>query len=203
MLDEGICVQKDTVAATHFFARAADLGDQDAALDYAAKVGLGDGTQQSYERAGELCRAAGLDSQARLSAYSLGYACTLRGVAGELLRATLPKGAFRPGGGAALVEFNPTNAEMQVRATPQVGFADARTGSNVHNPLVDARQEIGKAWRAAVAAAPPPDAAQLDHQTIELSLDVERTIEVGREAAADTDSLRSLHQGEVRPAAQR
>jgi TPR repeat protein len=45
MLDEGICVKKDPVAATDFFARAADLGDKSAALDYATKVGLGTGTE--------------------------------------------------------------------------------------------------------------------------------------------------------------
>jgi hypothetical protein len=39
MLDEGICLQKDTAAATDFYARAPDLGDKSAALDYASKVG--------------------------------------------------------------------------------------------------------------------------------------------------------------------
>lgn len=42
MLDEGICVQKDPSSATAFFARSADLGDRSAAMDYAAKIGLGD-----------------------------------------------------------------------------------------------------------------------------------------------------------------
>jgi hypothetical protein len=40
--------------------------------DYAAKVGLGVGTEQDYARAGELCRAAGVDDQKQLSAAALG-----------------------------------------------------------------------------------------------------------------------------------
>jgi TPR repeat protein len=41
MLDEGICVHRDSEAATDFFARAADLGDHLAILDYATQIGLG------------------------------------------------------------------------------------------------------------------------------------------------------------------
>jgi TPR repeat protein len=71
LLDERVCVHQDPVAAAHYFARAAELGNRDAALDFAAKVGLGEGTEQDYQRAGELCRAAGVDPQSRLSSYSL------------------------------------------------------------------------------------------------------------------------------------
>jgi hypothetical protein len=182
MLDEGICVQKDQLAATEYFARAADLGDQSAALDYAAKVGLGEGVEQSYERAGILCRAAGLDPRATLSAYALGYACTLRAVAGELLRETLPKGAFQSGISVAMVEFSPAKPELQVHSTPRVGLEEAHTGSNVRNPLIDARQEIEKAWRSALALVPKPDASRLDVQSIELPLDVDMTLEVGHDS---------------------
>src|ERR1700723_2023365 len=41
MLDEGICVKTNQLAAAHFYERAAGLGDKIAALDYAATVGLG------------------------------------------------------------------------------------------------------------------------------------------------------------------
>jgi hypothetical protein len=201
MLDEQICVQKDTVAATHFFARAADLGDQEAALDYAAKVGLGDGIDQSYERAGRLCRAAGLDTQGRLTAYSLGYACTVRGLADELMRQSLPKGAFRPGAPAvARVEFSPASSQMRVRATPAVAAADAATGSNLRKPLVNAEQEIEKAWRSAMAAVPKPDSAQLDDQSVELPLDLDLTLEDSRALVRNTQPLGTLVQGDVRPA---
>lgn len=204
MLDEGICVQKNPVAAAHFLARAADLGDHDAALDYAAKVGLGEGADQSYDRAGELCRAAGIDAQARLSRYSLGYACTVRSVAGQLLRETLPRGAFRPSSGVALVEFTPASAQLRIRTTPQVGLSDAPTGSNLRTPVVNAQQEIEKAWRDAIAAVPKPNAAQLDSQAIELPLDVDMTLEVGRDSRPKNGGqpFGSLFQGEMRPMGQ-
>jgi hypothetical protein len=122
MLDEGICVQHDVVAAAHYFARGASLGDRGAALDYATKVGLGEGTDQGYARAGQICRDAGVDAQARVTTYALGYACTLRGVASRMLRERLPLGAFRQNTGALLVEFNPASAAMSIRhASGRVG----------------------------------------------------------------------------------
>jgi len=43
-----------------------------------------------------------------MTSYSLGFACTVRGVAGKLLRENLPTGAFRPMTGAvALVDSRP------------------------------------------------------------------------------------------------
>jgi hypothetical protein len=184
MLDEGLCVKKDPVAATQYFARAAELGNRNAKLDYAAKVGLGEGTEQSYEVAGDACRNAGVDPQARLSHYSLGYACTVMGVAGRLLRETLPKGALLPGTGAALVEFSLASAEIRIRTTPEVGYADASIGHRVPRPLVNAQQEIQKAWRDALAAVPKPDASRLDNQIVELSLDFDATLEAGSAVAA-------------------
>ena len=95
MLDEGICVKTNPVAAAHFYERAAGLGDKAAALDYArpksvwALAALG-----IYERAGDLCHDAGLNPEGKLSRYSLGYVCTVRAVAGKLLRTSLPRGAF-------------------------------------------------------------------------------------------------------------
>jgi TPR repeat protein len=202
MLDEGLCVKKDAAAATPYFARAVDLGNRSAKLDYAAKVGLREGTEQSYEIAGDTCRSAGFDPQAKLSHYSLGYACTVLGVADKLLRETLPERAFLPGS-AALVEFTPASAEMRIRSTPQVGRGDASTGSIVRRPLVDAEQVIKKAWRDALAAVPKPDATRLDNQTVELSLDVDMTLETDREVVtrsgiAATDGI--LLQGDYRQA---
>jgi len=197
MLDEGICLKEDSVTAAQYFARAADMGDRDAALDHAAKVGLGEGTEQSYERAGDLCRIAGIDREGRLSVYALGYACTVRGVAGKLLRETLPQGAFRPNSGSALVAFNPGSQAMLVRSTPVVGRAEAATGSNMRLPLVDARQVIEKAWTDALSQVPKPDPEKLGNQVIELSLDVDMTLEVGRLDASDGTLTRPIYNGEI------
>ena len=200
MLDEGICVRKDPVTAALFFAGAANLGDQAASLDYATKLGLGVGAEQSYAHAGDICRKAGLDPQTRLSDYSLGYACTLRGVTGELLRETLPAGAFASNSSAARLEFNPANAELHIRAIPTVVLRAAVTGSNLGRPAVDAQQEIEKAWRHALAAVPKPDSAQLDSQAVELTLDLDMTLEGGRGAKVETkNATGQIFQGDVHP----
>ena len=189
MLDEGICVEQNRAAAARFFERAADLGDRNASLEYAAKVGLGEGSEQSYERAGEICRAAGFDPQARLSPYSLGYACTVRGLAGRILRETLPPNVFRPGTGAALVEFSPATAALRIRATPQVAReSDAQTGSNFAPHRVNAQRSIEGAWHKALDAVPKADVSRLDGRAVELSLDVDITVESGGEVAQRNDA---------------
>jgi hypothetical protein len=204
MLDEGICVQKNTTAAAHFFARASDLGDKSAELDYGAKVGLGHGAAQDYARAGDLCRDAGLDPQAHLSRYSLGYACTVSVVAAKLLRATLPKNAFYGIKPVVLVDFSPASAQMQIRATPHVQLGEAATGSNLRVPLVNAPVEIEKAWRDAIAAVPKPDATQLENQAVQLPLDVDTTLEGGR-AVLNTGAqpFRTVLPGDVMPGGER
>jgi hypothetical protein len=194
MLDEGICMRKNPVQAADYFTHAVDRGDQSAMLDYAAKLGLGVGTDPSYERAGDICRSAGLDPQRQLSPYSLGYACTLTGIAGRLLRETLPKGAFHAG--AIIVDFNPASGEMRIKTTPEVGRGDAPTGSNLRPPLIDAPREINKSWGDAVAAAPKPDGAQLDNRSVELTLDVDMTLEAGRNPARDMQAASGLLNGE-------
>jgi hypothetical protein len=201
MLDEGVCVQKDPVAAAQFFARAADLGDKPAIIDYGAKIGLGEGAEQSYERAGSVCRTGGLDPQAKLPTYALGYACTVGALAGELLRESLPKGAFRSNAGTLVVDFSPASGSMTIKSTPQVGVADTSTGSNLRSPLINAPQEINRAWRSAVAAAPKPDPAHIDDETILLPIDVDMTLEVGREALNRIDSrnLGTLMRGDFLP----
>jgi hypothetical protein len=135
MLDEGICVAEDQASAAHFYEHGAQLGDQREALDFAEKLGLGEGASQNYKRAGETCRAAGIDPRHLLSDYSLGYACSLRGLAGKLLRVSLPTGAFRPTAGTAVrIAFTPAAEKMQIRTTPQVGSADMVTGSSQISP---------------------------------------------------------------------
>jgi TPR repeat protein len=197
MLDEGICVKKDPIAAVDFFARAADLGDKDAALDYATKVGLGAGTGQSYERAGDLCRVSGFDPQGRSSRYSLGYACTVSGLAAELLREKLPPAAFGSPA-AVIVDFSPASAQMHIRVTPHVRLGDAPTGSTLRKPVVDAQEAIEKAWRDAVAAVPKPDAKQLDDQVLELTLDVDTMLENSRAPShSDAGNFQHIPPGDV------
>lgn len=149
MLNEGVCVKQDRSGATDYFKRALELGDRASALDYGTKIGLGEAAQQSYQHAGEICRTGGLDAEGKLSPYALGYACTVRGVAGMLLRENSPKGAFA--GGVALVQFTPQGADMQIRSIPRIARGEPATGSNLGRPLIDARTEIEKTWKDALA----------------------------------------------------
>lgn len=198
MLDEGICVQRDPELAAHFFAYAAELGDRAAVLDYAAKVGLGIGTAQDYARAGELCRAAGVDSQKQLSAPALGYACTLSSVAGRLLREELPAGAFTPVSGASVrIEFTPASHAFRVIATPQVGRSELVTGSYIRQPVIDAGQEIDKAWQQALQQVTAPAAASAENHSVDLSIDVDMTLEQGHQKLPQ--GLQRLVPGDVHP----
>jgi hypothetical protein len=198
MLDEGICVKQDLDAAARFFARGSELGDRSSSLEYAAKVGLGEGIEQSYDRAGEICRSAGLDPQAHMSAYALGYACTVRGVAGRLLRERLPARAFRPNSGDLLVDFNPATAEMSIGAVPRVEREEVSVESRVRRPLVDAPKAIGEAWQNAVSLVPKPDPARLVSQSVELPLDVDMTLEAGHEVERQ-GGHKTLLQGDIVP----
>lgn len=175
MVNEGICTQQDRQAAARYFAQATELGDHGSTLDLATKVGLGEGVEQSYERAGELCRSGGLDPGGRMSRYSLGYACTVGGLTAELLRTTLPRGAFHSG--ALRVEFTPATGAMEIRSTPPVPLDEPATGSNVRKPVIDAPREVTRAWKNALAQVPKPDAAILDKLPIEMSLDVDMALE--------------------------
>jgi hypothetical protein len=198
MLDEGICMKKDPAAATAYFARSTEMGDPQAALEYAAKIGMGEGTPQDYLRAGDICHTAGIDPRGRLSFYSLGYACTVRGVAGRMLRETLPKGAFRIPTAPAIVEFNPGSSQLRLLSAPRAQRAEAPTGSYVGDPLVNTQQVIEKAWRDAVAAVPRPDAANLGSEVVDLSLDIDTTLEAGLIAARDAHDPDRMLPGDIR-----
>lgn len=198
LLDEGICMQPDPEAAAHFFARAAELGDRNGTLEFAAKVGLGVGAEQDYERAGELCRAAGVDPKHTLSSYSLGYACTIGGVTGKLLRQKLPTAAFSPPAGAsALVEFTVGTRQVRVLSTPHVARGDADVGSLVRHPLVDANREIERAWLDALALAPKPDPARLEERPVDLPVDVDMTLEVPRRTESKPGENEPLFKGDI------
>ena len=101
------------------------------------------------------------------------------------------------------IEFTPAAEKMRIRATPQVGSAGPTTGSMFTRPLVDARAVIENAWHSAQTSAPLPDASRLDSQVIELSLDVDNTLEAWRATAQARmqETLRPLLPGDVHPAA--
>lgn len=203
MLAEGVCVQPDVAAATPYFAHAASQGLAAAQIEYGLQVGLGEGADQSYERAGNLCRKGGLEQQGGSSSqYSLGYVCTLRGLVSRRLRESLPRGAFVPDTGVAQLSFNPATGAMQVRATPRVAMArDTATGSIVRHPLFDAQATIDKAWRDAMSAVPKPDASRLDDQRIDVTLDLDMTIDGRTDAALGEQRLPQgfMLPGEVHP----
>ena len=183
MADEGVCANPDQSAAAAFYKGSFELGNRTAGLEYGAKVGMGEGAAQSYEAAGQIRRTAGLNAAGQLSVYSLGYVCTLRGVAGKMLRQSFPKGAIARGGGTALVSVTASSGALQIRSLPHVGMADAQVGSYIQHPMIDARDEIKNAWQKAMMTVPKPDAARLEGKTVDLSLDLEMTIEVGSNAA--------------------
>jgi len=197
MLDEGICVKQDRELATKFYARSMELGDANAALEYAAKIGLGEGEPQDYLRAGDLCHTAGLDPGGRVSFYSLGYACTIRGMVGRMLRETLPKGAFRIPTSPAVVEFSPGSSRMSIVSMPQAERAEAPTGARIGLPLVNSQEVIEKAWRAALAAVPKPEATNLGSEMVEMTIDMDLTLEAGRHDPRNTQNNGQLFIGDI------
>ena len=174
------------------------MGDSNAALEYATKTGLGEGIPQDYLQAGDMCHKAGIDPQHRLSFYSLGYACTVRGVAGRLIREKLPNGAFRIPTAPAIVEFNLRNSQMRIVSAPTALHAEASTGSHLGAPLVDTQQVVERAWRDAVATVPKPDAAKLDSGSVDLFLDIDATLEAGLHAAPSNHDVGKMLPGDIR-----
>ncbi len=178
MLDEGLCVAKNAEVATKFFAQAANMGDQAARLDYAAKIGLGEGIAQDYASAGSQCRTAGIDPQKHLSDYALGFVCTVRGLTSRLLRASLPADAFQTTAGArARLEFNPATGQLFVRASTRVTAGESTTATRIGPPIVNIQQEVQNAWNKALRKALKPDAARLEDQLVEVILDLDMTLE--------------------------
>ena len=182
MVAEGVCVQGDVAAATAYFSHAAADGLSAAQVEYGMQIGLGEGADQSYEHAGDLCQKGGLERPAggSSSLYSLGYACTLRGLVSRRLRESLPRGAFLHGTGVAQVSFNPASGAMQIRSLPRVASrSDTTTGTFLPQPLFDAPSTINEAWKDALGDVPKPDPARLDNQSMDLTLDLDITIERG------------------------
>ncbi len=184
MIDEGLCVKRNSEIATSFFAHAAGLGEQAAKLDYAAKIGLGEGATQDYVNAGSQCRAAGLDPQKQLSDYSLGFVCTVRGITSRLLRESLPANTFQKTAGArARLEFNPAAGQMFVRASTPITETEPGVGSRIALPLVNIQKEVVKAWQKALEKAAKPDATRLENRLVEVILDLDLTLEQATNSA--------------------
>jgi hypothetical protein len=179
MLDEGICAQKAPDEAAKYLARSAQLGTTEANLELAAVIGMGQSVPQDYVSAGHACHDAGVDPNGLLPFYSVGYACTVSGVASRLLRTSLPKGAFRLPTQPAVVEFNPVNSELRIVSTPEPQRGEVPLGSIIGPSLVDPAQAISKAFRDALTAVPKPDAESLSNQPIRLVLDLDITLEGG------------------------
>ena len=193
MLDGGFCVKEDPAAATLLFERATELGNRDAGYELAAKLGLGQGVKQDYEFAGVACRKAGADPARTVSNYTLGYACTVRGLAGKIAREQLPRDAVQPGaGGTVLVEFRPASAKTDVTPGPQFAMrAEASTGSNLRRQRNDVRWTVEESWRLAVQRVPKPDYPLLADVPLRLQLDFEFTNPDIENRSAAMDFVRS------------
>lgn len=199
MAEEGICVRRDSALASSYFARGSQLGSREAALEYGARIGLGQGTGQSYEHAGDVCHGAGLDPGDAATRYSLGYACTVSQLAAELVREQIPPGAFAARSPVARIEFTPASGTLTIRSLPAVTLADATTGSWLRHPVIDARVELERAWQSAVDSVPKPDPSRLDSRPIELALDLDTTLEAGLPLAPEPGHG-ALLKGELLPA---
>jgi hypothetical protein len=179
MLDEGICTRRDPEEAAKYLSRSAQLGEAEANLEYAAVIGSGQGVPQDYVVAGHACHDAGVDPSGLVSFYSVGYACTVSGVASRLLRTSLPKGAFTLPTKPAVVEFNPLSSQLHIVSTPEPQRGPMPLGTFVAPLLIDPTQAISKAFHDAMNTVPKPDVASLSDQTIRLSLDLDITLEGG------------------------
>lgn len=195
MADEGICVQHDAKAAADFLAFATAAGDRDAALEYAALVGLGTGVTQSYAQAAQLCEAAGV-AQDSVSNDALGYACTIAGLTAKLLRQSLPAGALRAGPQEAQVQFDMAQGRMQIRATPPVQLGEPAIGSQIAHPLVDLPAALRSAWDQAADRVPRPEVSQAAHGSVELPIDLDMTLEVAARGGKPADN-KLLLPGEI------
>lgn len=174
LLDRGTCVKTDHTKAASYFAAAAKKGNNAALMEFGALVGLGETGEQSYKDAGDLFRAAGLDSDRHVGAYTLGYAGTLRRIAEQRAFDLLPSDLLNLGaGGTVFVEYRAASGDLQVRPGPQFAMrADPPTGTNIRHARLDVVHVVKDAWQQALAATPKPDRAQLEDAPVSMSLDL-------------------------------
>jgi hypothetical protein len=102
-------------------------------------------------------------------------------------------------GAQVAVEFTPASGQMRVIGNSHVGTADARTGSTMSHPMIDAREQADRAWRTALNTAPKPEAARLDSQPLQLSIDVDMTLASQRQdgEAQNKQPFQSLFKGDI------
>jgi hypothetical protein len=141
-------------------------------------VGLGHGGGQDYERAGVICRGAGLDPQGRVPNYTLGYACTLAGLSGRTMRMMLTESVFQHSTAPLVVDVSPPRRDVTIVSAPPVAKeAESATGSHVRRPVINLQQKLEEAWRAAIKTAPQPDPSRLQEGAVRLSIDVDMALE--------------------------
>lgn len=176
-LDTGACVGLDKPQAAEMFNAAVLLGNERARIELGGKHGLGVGFEQSYEKAGEIFRSAGIDTPKRSNLYSVGYAGTLRAAAADQMFARLPGDLIQAGfSGDIFVDFQPASGRINVRLGPQFAMrVDSKTGSNLRRSRTEIQNVVEEAWADAMKTVPKPDASRLDNEvvTIPIRIDAE------------------------------
>jgi hypothetical protein len=190
MLESGFCVNADPPAAARLYERALELGEINAAHDIATGIGLGQGARQDYEKAGIACRKAGADPQRAVTDYTLGYACTVRGLAAKLAREQLPRDAVPPGVGSAVsVLFRPASAKTTITAPTNPG-----------RQRNDVRQKVEETWHLAVQRVPKADYTQLADEPLKFDLAFQFTNPAVESRHPAQDFVQSLQpRGEMKP----
>jgi hypothetical protein len=179
MQDEGGCVDVNREAASHYFEAAATLGDAQSMIEFAGNVGLGIGTSPNYERAGALCRSAGMDKNGKFTDYALGYVCTARAEAGHYARLGLSPGDIAAAGATAHVQFRAADGSVRVLSAPHIlSREEASTGSRIRRPRVNVDDLVEDAVRKAVSHMPKADTARLGTDAVDLVLDLDMSVRI-------------------------
>jgi hypothetical protein len=156
LFDATGCVENDPAKAVHFYRRAADLGNTDAADSLGLLYGLGRGVKQDYAEAYRWFRIAKKPDGATLEpvddsrARQIGHAMTISHVALSKVRYPLQPEHDSVESTLEAI-FNPVNGEVSFRNVK----ADKEIGSNVPKtrPFTD---EVSGAYRKAVKDVPQP-----------------------------------------------
>lgn len=187
MQDEGGCVDVNREAAAHYFEAAATLGDAQAMLEYAGTIGLGIGAPQSYERAGSLCRLAGLDKNNKFNDYTLGFVCTVTAEAGRRARLAFSPGDLATSGANAHIRFSAADSSVHILSTPHIlNREEAGTGSHIRRPKLNVDDIVEGAIHHALSDMPKADAAKLSAEPVELVIDLDMSVRIN---PGDAESL--------------
>jgi hypothetical protein len=157
LFDATDCVEDDPTKAVHFYRRAADLGNTDAADALGLLYALGRGVPRDYVQAYRWFRIAKKPNGASIEpvdddrARRIGYAMAVSHVA--LSKARYPLQEQRESLEATLdAVFDPVSGEVSFRNV-KVGI---QVGSNVAKPR-PFTEEVSDAYRRAIADVPRPE----------------------------------------------